>query len=102
VSEEDVAKFEWGEDVRIIADEDRFGKPYIAVAMEYNQERGDWDEYPLEELPVGDYEVIIEDWDRGRFVYNLRFNGEIDGHDYIRVFGVEEDDLRKAQARRGR
>lgn len=82
----DEPAFSEGETVEIT------GGAYEAVAYEYEPDQV---EYPLDEVPDGTYEVVSWDWDGGT-VYNLRFNGVVDGHDYVRVWSVQEEDLRPA------
>lgn len=95
MAEDDVARFEEGDDVKLTGYENSLRKPYEAKAYEYEPDEV---EYPvdIDEIPPSaTYEIISIDWERGHFVYNLRLNGEAEGHDFVRVWGVDEDDLRR-------
>jgi hypothetical protein len=92
--EEPEARFEEGMDVRIIRWANSRGEEYQAIAYEHEPDEV---AYPFDEIPVGTFEIISIDWERGGFVYNLRYNGEAEGHDYIRVWEVEEEDLTRVR-----
>lgn len=88
-----------GTDVRMIRPQNSDYEDYTGIAYEYGEEVARDIELPLGKDDT--YEVISRDWKISReytgWVYHLRFNGEIDGHDYVRVMEVEEDDLREVR-----
>jgi hypothetical protein len=81
-------RFEEGTTVRLFNIHD-------AVAI-VNTDDGDQLEVPVDiEDENATYEIVSTDYEGG-FLYHLRYEGEIDEYDYIRVWGVTEDELYKA------
>lgn len=83
----DFPRFEEGTTVRLAHIHD-------AVAIDYTDD-GEQLEIEVEiEDENATYEIVSTDYEGG-FLYHLRLNGTIGEYDYIRVFGVTEDELER-------